>query len=305
MELVGYSSAFKVFMMLGRWPTGASSCDRSPLNTSWTPAQSISSVKASSGAPGRLRMFKYSGSKRRMIQHLPAPPPGTKTIVEPFAGSAAYGLHYRPERLVLAESNQTVRELWSWLIGEASDGDLQELQSILRKHKVAGEKFDLRNLELAPGALTLARLTTSGVYVGQLSSYVFYPQNKIDFGELRSALPYIKCHVELGPTDFSDAMKCDSTAFVFIDPPYLGTSGNYIDKSKVSQKNLDKIDLGIRLAEAIANCAADMLFTYGSDAPEAFPLLNWQLACERKVPKIRTGGTITRQEWFAEIRGVR
>ncbi len=45
--------------------------------------------------------WRYSASKKRLIKYLPAPPLRTATIVEPFAGSAAYGMHYKPESLVL------------------------------------------------------------------------------------------------------------------------------------------------------------------------------------------------------------
>lgn len=246
-------------------------------------------------------MFRYSGSKKRLLKFLPPPPTGISQIVEPFAGSAAYGVHYRPSRLSLCEANTDVVSLWNWLISEATEEDVRSLQALLAAKKAEGKKFKLSELGLSKGPETLARLTTSGVYVGQLSSWVFYPQHTANFSELIAGLPYIKESVRVIGLDFEKMLEADvrNTLF-FIDPPYVGTSANYIDKSNKGE--LEKSDLRQRIVDCIQSVKAPVLFTYGDGAPEVFPEFDWQLAVQRRVPKIRTGGTKLRSEYFAKIR---
>ncbi len=244
-------------------------------------------------------MFRYSGSKKRQLKYLPPPPDGTHCIIEPFAGSAAYGLHYMPRRLLLMEKNEDVAALWNWLIREASDHDVEELELFLCAKRKLGEKVDIRTFNLTKPQETLARLTSSGVYVGQLSSWIFYPQHSIDFSAIRGLLGYIKESVEVVGFDFGTmtAYYSQPGVMLFLDPPYFGTAANYQDKT--AKKNLDKIDLRDRLTAALSENDLPTIFTYGEGAPEVYPTLNWTLACERKVPRIRTGGCVIRKEWVS------
>jgi site-specific DNA-adenine methylase len=73
-------------------------------------------------------VFRYSGNKTRLLKHLPSPPPGTRTIVEPFAGSLAYAMFYKPVRIVAAEVNPYVRGLWEWLRSSATVEMLSKIE---------------------------------------------------------------------------------------------------------------------------------------------------------------------------------
>lgn len=235
--------------------------------------------------------WRYSGSKKRLLKYLPAPPLNTATIVEPFAGSAAYGLHYKPKSLILAEANTDVRELWEWLATTATEQDLKELEA-----KKPTEKVDIRSLGLPKPQETLMRLSISGAYVGQLSSFVAYPQHSFDLSGVAAALSYIRRSVRI-ERDFRDTEGLN--ALYFVDPPYLGTQGNYHDKSKkhdmtgdVSADDLKHFIHGIK---------SPVLFTYGEGAPELFPDFDWKLAVTRKVPVLRGGGTRDRREWYCRL----
>lgn len=236
--------------------------------------------------------FRYSGSKKRLLKHLPGPPFGVTRIVEPFAGSAAYSLAYKPSRVFLAEATQGVRALWQWLITTATRQDLLDLAALRAK-----EKIDVRKLNLDLPRETLLRLTSSGVYVGQLSSWALYPQHNVDFSKIISQLPYIKQHVD--PTVRSDYRETteldDGRTLFFVDPPYLGTQGNYQDKTTGNDQT--KLLNSADVETFVRGLKGPVLMTYGDGAAETFPAFNWQLTCKRKVPIIRTGGTKERSEY--------
>lgn len=63
----------------------------------------------------RLRPFwRYYGGKYRAAPRYPRPRHGT--IVEPFAGSAGYSLHYHHLDVTLVERYAVVAEMWRWLV---------------------------------------------------------------------------------------------------------------------------------------------------------------------------------------------
>lgn len=233
------------------------------------------------------KLFRYSGSKSRLLKILP--PPDSDTIVEPFAGSAAYGAHYRPKRLVLAEKNPRLRALWNWLRSDATTDDLSDLERIQFE-----DKTDARALGLSLPQETLLRLTTSGAYVGQLSSWTLYRQHKVNFAPLREALPWLKSAVPEVAADFRDVVS--EPGFHFIDPPYLNTSANYVDPK-------EKCD-AVALVEVLAYAAKVRgLLTYGDDAPDVMPSLEWTLGKTVLVPNLRRGGTKPRREHYSVLKG--
>jgi site-specific DNA-adenine methylase len=234
--------------------------------------------------------FKYSGNKRRMLKYLPAPPHGMM-IVEPFAGSAAYSMAHSQfgRKIQLAEANEDVRVLWEWLRTEATEERLIELEKMRPK-----EKVQVATLKLPKPEETLMRLTCSGVYTGQLSSTILYSQHSVDFSNIRRLLPVIRNQVLPLLKDYRETVTLDG--FMFLDPPYLGTQGNYKDKTNKIDQTIGLSDLEIR--DFVLSLKQPYIFTYGDDAPEVFPDFDWQLAMIKKVPRIRTGGVIERREWF-------
>lgn len=90
-------------------------------------------------------MFSYYGSKSKII-HL-YPPPEYDRIVEPFAGSARYALHYAEREVVLLEIDTVVYGIWDWLINDATVRDIQGLPKLkrgddLRKMKQLHDQMD-------------------------------------------------------------------------------------------------------------------------------------------------------------------
>jgi site-specific DNA-adenine methylase len=75
-------------------------------------------------------MFYYYGRKKQIAKHYPSP--RFDTIIEPFAGSAAYSLyreHWRKE-VILIERDEQVSTIWQWLIEEATPSKINSLPDL-------------------------------------------------------------------------------------------------------------------------------------------------------------------------------
>lgn len=75
-------------------------------------------------------MFYYYGRKKQIAKHYPSP--NFETIVEPFAGSAAYSL-YRDnwkKNVILVERDEDVSDIWKWLIDEATPSEIKNLPDL-------------------------------------------------------------------------------------------------------------------------------------------------------------------------------
>jgi hypothetical protein len=97
------------------------------------------------------QFFKHFGSKARLAKELP--PPRFKTIIEPFAGSAAYSVqHATPAHdVLLFDTDERVCIVWDYLI-HASAADIMRLPV---DHFLAGG--DIRDLNLPRAEYLLLR----------------------------------------------------------------------------------------------------------------------------------------------------
>ena len=59
-------------------------------------------------------MFYYYGRKQKIFKYYPKPK--HDTIIEPFAGSAAYSMNYHTKNVILIEKDKRIADLWSYLI---------------------------------------------------------------------------------------------------------------------------------------------------------------------------------------------
>lgn len=75
-------------------------------------------------------MFYYYGRKKKLAKLYPAPK--YKTIIEPFAGSAAYSFHHADDvdRVLLIEKDPAIVDLWRWLIDEATVEDFEKMPDL-------------------------------------------------------------------------------------------------------------------------------------------------------------------------------
>jgi hypothetical protein len=170
----------------------------------------------------------------------------------------------------------------TWLRDEATPEALRALRN-------PDSKVDLRSLNLPLAQETLLRLHVSGSYVGQLSSWISYPQHKLDLEPLIAKLPYLQGALMQVYDDYLWTLthaKGDDVLF-FVDPPYLGTEPNY----KSDQPTMDVVE------DFVHQIRQPTIVTYHS--PEHMPSLSWEKLAEVKVPILRGGGVRIRNEYVA------
>lgn len=75
-------------------------------------------------------MFYYYGRKKQIAKHYPSP--NFETIIEPFAGSAAYSLYgnHWKRNVILVERDESVSDIWKWLINEATPSEIKNLPDL-------------------------------------------------------------------------------------------------------------------------------------------------------------------------------
>jgi site-specific DNA-adenine methylase len=79
--------------------------------------------------------FSYYGGKGMIIKRYPKPK--YKTIIEPFAGGAAYSLRWWNHDCILYEINQNTFNMWDFI----QNGNLEQLKKIPKKVN-PGTKID-------------------------------------------------------------------------------------------------------------------------------------------------------------------
>ena len=242
-------------------------------------------------------LFRYSGNKRNIVPLIDLPNCKIKRVVEPYLGSGSFILSRFNDGLGI-DVNEDIITMWKWLRDEATPKLLFDLASQVADAVESHEdgKPDVRELGLERGPETYVRVNCSGVYAGQLSSWVLYPQHKLPARDTSKILPRLK-NIELIHGDASLYQEQDGDV-VFLDPPYLGTKGNYkeaaksgIEESYSPQKTID----------LISRISAPVILTYGDGAEETFPDYEWHQVVKRKVPNIRKGGTVDRTENVAYV----
>lgn len=234
-----------------------------------------------------------------MLKFLPPPPEGTLRIVEPFLGSGSYSLHWSSRRRDIAEvigidSDERLIKLWDFLKKVTPE----EMRSFnfwwegVRKGNKPAPKFEEVREKFGEGFALYFRINVCGIYTGQWSSYQSYTRHSLPVEEtLKSSLYLDRFQVSFGDWKSVRGLLRGGD-FVFLDPPYLGTFANYKDGSSFDPKDL--------VSEIIA-WKVPTLITYGKGAKEIFPGLDWDFLTMRKVPRIRGGGFLLREEWSAKI----
>ena len=241
------------------------------------------------------KLFKYSGSKSRLISFYRRPPEGVKRVVEPYLGSGSYILSTELPGLGF-ETNPEVVAMWEWLKSSSPDG-IRQIDAFVREAKAREEKPDVRLMGLDLGPQTYVRINVTSVVTGQLKSWKIYPQHNIPVDLTIECLPRLK-DIEVVNDNANSYVHRDGD-LLFIDPPYVGTEGGYEEKKgKIDHgKSYDPEDT----KRLIASTTNPIIFTYGDGAQQIFSEYKWEHVKTAKVPNMRRGGTTDRSEWVSYI----
>lgn len=157
-------------------------------------------------------MFFYYGGKRALAARYDAP--AYPLIIEPFAGAAAYSMHYlhAVERVVLLEKDERVVRLWRRLLAmEPAD------VAALPVPRVGDETADFLHMTAATSnAIGHSRRMTVTERMPE--------KIRLMLRGIADALPEAKRKVEVVHGDYRDAPDVEATWFV--DPPYQPTRGD-------------------------------------------------------------------------------
>lgn len=159
--------------------------------------------------------FAYYGAKHGLA--LKYPPPVHDTIVEPFAGSAAYSVRWATEstEVILCDADKAVVELWH-RVQSFTESDLQALDRHLERDRRTTDPL----VAASSGSAGL-KATLSGV------SLQITPRMRKDWPNIRRrikrALPRIRKWQVIHCT-YQEAPQIEATWF--IDPPYQVSTQN-------------------------------------------------------------------------------
>ena len=171
-------------------------------------------------------MFYYYGRKKQLAGHYPSP--AFDTIIEPFAGSAAYSLYrdHWKRNVLLVERDERVAEVWRWLIEDARPEELLKLPEL----KVGDRSSEFLHIIHAATKMAFAYKTIK-------ITPVLARNWEISRRVMAANLHKVK-HWKIVKGDYTNVPDIKATRF--IDPPYKGAPGlGY----KYSSKTLDYLEL--------------------------------------------------------------
>ena len=156
-------------------------------------------------------MFYYYGRKKQIAKHYPTP--SFNTIIEPFAGAAAYSMYGDnwKKSVVLVEKDKEVADIWNWLINDATVDEIKRLPDL----KIGEKSSEFLHIVHAATKMAFAYKTIKVTAVlernWEISRRIFAEN-----------LYKIK-HWQIINGDYSNAPDVEATWFV--DPPYKGDAG--------------------------------------------------------------------------------
>ena len=164
--------------------------------------------------------FKYYGSKYNLSACYPSPK--HSTIIEPFAGSAAYSLRYPHKDIILCDLNEDICSLWDYLINvrakEISNLPLLGLNDHIDDFKICKEAKLLIGfwLRYATAAPNVTMSPTVFKYQNKYPS-MCYGWSSATKQRIINQLDHIR-HWKVINCHYEDLKNTQCTWF--IDPPY-------------------------------------------------------------------------------------
>lgn len=173
-----------------------------PSAPSWDPCQN---------RLARGELFYYYGRKKQLASRYPEPL--FDTIIEPFAGSAAYSLHgnHWERQVILVERDPQVVEIWKWLIESATPESISSLP-------------DLHPGEKSSEFLHIVHAATKQAFKYKTIKVTPVLARNWEISKRTFAANLFKIkHWIIQQGDYRTAPQLEATWF--IDPPYEGAPG--------------------------------------------------------------------------------
>lgn len=156
-------------------------------------------------------MFYYFGRKGRLAQCYPTPE--FPLVIEPFAGSMAFTLHYKPAEAIGIEVDPMV--CWAW----ADVTCLTPAEILAIEEPALGTRVDDRWMMMAAGSHGTARA----------KSYLWTDRMSRDLRKQKRFaarhVDYAVAHIDYRWGDYREAPDVEATWF--IDPPYQRVRRGY------------------------------------------------------------------------------
>lgn len=160
--------------------------------------------------------FSYFGSKYRIAPKYPKPK--YDTIIEPFAGSAGYSLHYAERKIILIDLNPIVIRLWQYLISVSEEEIVSlpaKVQHVEEIHHLQQEAQWLIQFWLTKGTGYPRKTLTKWAREDNVSVYCWSEKCR---DRIASQLQYIR-HWKAFCWRYYEYYS-DKEATYFLDPPY-------------------------------------------------------------------------------------
>jgi site-specific DNA-adenine methylase len=163
-------------------------------------------------------MFYYYGRKEKIFKYYPKPK--YDTIVEPFAGSAAYSMNYHDRNVILIEKDVRIAKLWEYLINVSSE-EILSLPILSKGQSLNNDNFNYLN-ENQKSIIGL--FLNPGSAQPKKSPGKFCAWNEKNRLKLSQDVNKVK-HWQIINNDYTSIENIEATWF--IDPPYQGNGGKY------------------------------------------------------------------------------
>lgn len=190
--------------------------------------------------------FSYFGSKYRVSKKYPVPT--KEVLIEPFAGSACYSLHYPHKQVKLFDKYEVICSIWDYLI-HVKESEILALPILkdddhIDAFNIPQEARNLIGFWLATGHTSpskklsgFSRIHSKAGKLMYKDGYARHTMPHKSWSEaqkniIASQVNYIR-HWRISHTSYENIPNEDATWF--IDPPYQKAGKNY----KESSKNID------------------------------------------------------------------
>jgi len=182
--------------------------------------------------------FSYYGGKGMIVNRYPAPK--HKTIIEPFAGGAAYSLKYYKHDVVLNDLNQKTYGVWKFITNLVNYKFIKKIPVEVKK----GDTIDniTKGKGFPSGLIYLLRSACNvGTFGAKNCNQITkigaekWKHNTID--KLKFWMPKL-CHWKITNKDYISMENVEATWFV--DPPYNNDSGKIYKTNIVNYSELSK-----------------------------------------------------------------